>query len=380
MHALRIHVPGDFEDAFLYMDHIVAVGGDRALMWTSLGKLLHDTLPTQLEALGELFFRRNDLLAQEGTATLLRDPSVRLLVQTTFARNEEAFLAEPSDWFTSGEYARLLGTAYVLDLHIYNQRLYLGTTEGLLHADLTTESEDEFFLSRLAKRTDARCLSIATRFGTLAASCEDAGLLVAYDEFAELGHGTGSSLAKVSSRSTRTAWLGYNLVNYLTSAEAVGLKASYETLWDRGRRAAVVTDLQTSESLLAPETASWDGADFAFNDHSTFFVHWPSKEFQVHRRTWARGRLGRRVDVLSGEIDRPLSAGSVLAGLVIETYDALWLLSGPVPELLHRGEAIAVRTFPNSVRYRNVIVAVDDEGLHLISPLRMEAKSDDSAR
>lgn len=369
MQALQLFIPGDYEDAFVYMDQILAVGTDRSLLRMNLSELLDDTVPASVRRLAYLWFERNDLLSSPGTQALLSDQNVRQVVESSLASNADAFLVEPK-WTTSDDYERLLGGATVLDLQIYAQRVFVGTTQGMLHANLINDGYELHFAG-VTKRTDARCVGVSIRYGAVAASCEDDGLLMSFDEFGELELHSDDALEQVATVSQRSAWLGYNIVNYRDSSHAEGLRARYRTVPERNgrRRDVVLTDLEADDDLLGPMTEEWDDhVDFVFNAHSQFFIHRVSGHFEVHRRSWWRNRLGTVQSAWSGELDRPLSVVAAADSLAIETYDAVWLLGDESIRKLYEGELIVLRSFPNSVRYRNLIAIVDSDGMYIISP------------
>lgn len=277
MQALQLFIPGDYEDAFVYMDQILAVGTDRSLLRMNLSELLDDTVPASVRRLAYLWFERNDLLSSPGTQALLSDQNVRQVVESSLASNADAFLVEPK-WTTSDDYERLLGGATVLDLQIYAQRVFVGTTQGMLHANLINDGYELHFAG-VTKRTDARCVGVSIRYGAVAASCEDDGLLMSFDEFGELELHSDDALEQVATVSQRSAWLGYNIVNYRDSSHAEGLRARYRTVPERNgrRRDVVLTDLEADDDLLGPMTEEWDDhVDFVFN---AFAVLYPSRKW-----------------------------------------------------------------------------------------------------
>jgi hypothetical protein len=368
MEALRLFVPGEYEDVFVYMDHLIAVGTDRAVLRMNLSEMLDTTLPPSVRRLAYLWFERNDLLASSGVQALLADEQVRQVVENSLATTVDAFLVEPR-WTTSEDYERLLGDATVLDFQIYRQRLFLGTTHGMLHADLIDDGID-FHFAQVTKRTDARCVALSVRYGAVAASCEDDGLLMSFDEFGELKPHFPTGLSRAATISQRSSWLGYNVVNYVDSSHAQGLRARYQVRSERSgrRRDVVVTDVAQDEEMLGPVSQELRDADFVFNSHSRFFVHTEDGRFEVHQRAWSRNRLGASLASWSGEMDRPLSVVAAANGLAVETYSAIWLLGNETVHQIYEGEAIVLRSFPYSVRYQNLIAVVDKEGLYLVSP------------
>jgi hypothetical protein len=369
--ALRLFVPGNFEDAFVYMGTLLAVTDDHEIVSTNYDRLVEDTIDSpNLDVLYKLFLLQNDWLSQDGTQELLRDRLVRRSVVRRLTSGDE-WLGLPEEWDSRIEYENLLGQGTLLDLQIYNQRLFAGTTSGMVQADLFADSgEVEFSAPR--KRTDARCLSMSIRYGAVAASCGSDGLLLSFDEFSELDYEAPGELVRAPvAASVRTSWLGYHLINYGSATQSQALRSGY-SLPRGGRRTVVVTEVAADERLIAPERQDQEGLDFHFNAHSTFFSHYASGRYEVRRRRWASGRLGKVESRYEGEMSRPLSTHEVLGGFVAETYSDVYLINDDGASRLYSGEAIAVRTFPNSRRYRNLVLVVSENGLHVISPIGAE--------
>lgn len=368
--GFRIFVPGNFEDAFVYMNSLVLMTTERDLVSTNYERLLFSILPDdrRVKELASMFLLRNDYLATEGVEILFRDLGLRKSVLSSMGEASDELLTVVDEWDVSSSYEELLGDSIVLDLQIYAQRLFAATTKGVLQTDLVVDNGEMEF-ARRTKRTDARCLSIGIRYGTVAASCGDDGLLVSYDEFGQLDIEENLFSQGPSASSIRTSWLGYNLINYTGAASAEALHADYAYTRDRGRRSeAIVTGLNPDDQLIASEAGTWENADFVFNNHSTFFVHFESGSYEIHRRSWSRGKLGAVASTSHGELPRPLSAHAIRTGMVVETYDSVNLVNEDGVTRLHEGEAITVRSFPHSKWYQNLALIVSEDGLHIVSP------------
>jgi hypothetical protein len=367
--AIRLFVPGDFQDAFVYMGTLLAVTAEREIVALNFDQLVNELPPpADSGVLYTLFLLRNNMLGDAGAQALLGDRLIRKSIRRRFESTEEHLLAI-DHWDSRLDYRRVLGDGALLDLQIYNSRLFAATTAGVVQTDLLSESSELRFSAPL-KRTDARCMSISVRYGTVAASCGSDGLQMSYDEFSELTHDRPVALRAVpTDSSVRSAWLGYNFINYLNAVEAQGFKSSYQRA-DRGQRSTIVTGLTLDPALIRVEARDTrPDVDFRYNAHSTFFTHYESGDYELRTRRWASGRLGEVEVEHTGRMSRPLSTHETLGGFVAETYDEVNLIDEDGVSLLFSGEAIAVRTFPHSQWYKNLVLIVAEDGIHVVSPL-----------
>lgn len=361
--AFRLHIPGNFEDAFLYMGNLYAVTPEREIVRHSYEGVVHRLMQKgELSLLSTPYLLRNDRLTRE-VADFVSEPSVHRAV-TRVARERGNVIAPVVRWEGKEDFAAIVGSGDVLDMQIYRQRIYVGTTGGLVHADF--ESDGEWMFHQAVKRTDARCLAIKVQYGTLVASCGSDGILASPDDFGDIGAPQSGQLdVQGVSPSLRSGWLGYSLINYSVGAVAESFRAHYQQV-PGGR--VVISDFQPRQEIIKKETDDWAGVEFAFNDYTTFFTH-SGSTFRLHRRNWAGGRLGRVASESQGSLPSPLSAHASRSGLVVETYDAVWLIrEGRAPAKLLDGEALAVRTFPASIWYQNIALVVNDEGIWILSP------------
>lgn len=362
--VFHIALEGAYEDGFLYMGQLLAVRDDRALVQADLANLIPQAYDDPAKLLvAEMFLLRNDFITQPGAARLLSIPSVHSEIEAiaSSARME----VDEEEWIETDDFSRILPEGDVLDLCVYNKRLFIGTTMGMVHSDLIEDAQD-VRLARATKRTDARCLAVTARSGTVVASCGDEGLFINYDEFDELDRPLSSKGLHFDNRSLRAGWLGFNLVNYSSPIDAESFRSKFDR---RERASAVITSMARDDKLLEGETSDWTDLTFSFNSHNTFFTRAAGGAFRVRTRTWYSGRLGKVENSYEGSIEQPVSVHSCDAGLIVETFDRVLLLTENGASTLFEGQAIAVRTFPNSKHYRNIALIVADDSLHLISPV-----------
>jgi hypothetical protein len=372
MPSFKITIPGEFEDAFLYMGRLFVSTPEMDIRSVDLRECLTSDIFGQVTPLTEMFFLRNDNLSQPIVRSLLTEPALNRALQREAAA--ESRVLTPS--FVQGIRESLAGNGAILDFQMYNKRLYIATTEGLFHFDLDlSDSKPEVLDAQ--KRFSDRCLSTSIKNGTAVASCGENGLLAALDEFG-WAHGRESThkFKDYSSTSQRATWVGYSLVNYPSVSSLEFLRGQKEDLpeeQNKGRAEYVVTGFERDNAALNPIKSDLGGLDFVFNNGPSFFAQRISGRY-----TFTRHRFSTRYKIFghnetpsrTGRMAEALSAHSFgEGGVVIETFDNVSLLTDDGVERIFEGQSVKVRTFPNSRNHMNVIVVISDDALHLISPV-----------
>jgi hypothetical protein len=370
MPSFKVTIPGEFEDAFLYMGRLFVATPDMDIRSVDLRDCLAHDVFGEVAPLTEMFFLRNDHLSQQIVKSLLTEPALNRALQREAA--SESRIITPS--FAHGINETLIGHGAVLDFQMYNKRLYVATTEGLFHFDFDLSASKPEVLDSKMRFSD-RCLSTSIKNGTAVASCGQNGLLAALDEF-NWAHREHSHKFKDFSRaSQRATWIGYSLVNYPSVSSVEFLKGQKEDLPDeaKGRAEYVVTGFEHDDAALGPIKADLDGLDFVFNNGPVFFAQQKSGRysFTKHRFSTRYKVFGHNeTPARTGRMPQALSAHGLGDGsVVVETYDSVNLLSEDGVERIHDGQSVKVRTFPNSRNHMNVVIVIDDDALHLVSPL-----------
>lgn len=195
MNTVSIFLPGSFEDAQLYMGHLVLFTTDRAAQLVELEPLMSrlETRYPDWRGLLTIMFARNDWLTGGVVSSLARNELLRRALNDAtekLAGSDLELERSDVDLMTLTGYRQ--GSNLILDTVFYGSRLYLGTTSGLFDYDIDWQ---RLAVTRSRQRIDARCVSAAAEYGAINASCEGDGLFTAYDEFGwRHAHGNGTSI------------------------------------------------------------------------------------------------------------------------------------------------------------------------------------------
>jgi hypothetical protein len=265
----------------------------------------------------------------------------------------------------------------LLDTLFYASRMYIGTEAGFFDFDVDWQPKQ---VSRSRKRLDARCVSASAEFGAVNASCEE-GLFTGYDEFGWSTATDGGQLRHTANRSLRTAWFSTDLVNYDSLTHSSLLKGRTEkvdaTYGGASRTHKLVTELSMEresldfllEELSQQKSLESDQIQFVWNSSGAFFVNTFERGFFTIIWSRLEDQAKERVTVTEypGVTGRVVSVHRSGAGVIVETDFSCHLFSeGSFIPLLD-GEALNVRTFTSSKRYRNLMAATVEDGVYLIA-------------
>lgn len=381
MRLLRLFFPGSFEDAQLYMGHLVAFSTEREARVVEMQTLttgLEERYPSWKGVL-TLAFARNDWLNSGVLAALTSNPALAQAMNTAVDELVAAELTlDESDVSFEGLTGFQQEADVILDTVFYGTRLYLGSTSGFFDYSIDWQ---ELRVEQARKRLDARCISATAEYGAVNASCEEDGLFTGFDELGWRGSADVSpALAQTAPRSLRTGWYGTDLVNYGGQADPELLHSSVEEVdvftgpFESERKVVTSFGAPSNEleilfhELNAQRGVPKEDVQFVWNSSRAFFINtydhgffgaYPTTTKQSGYRFTRHGKTdGRVVDV-----------HRFSRGWVVETdFRAYVLTGGKLVALLDR-EPLAVRTFEGSKRYRRLIAVTVEDGVHLISAI-----------
>jgi hypothetical protein len=263
----------------------------------------------------------------------------------------------------------------LLDLTIFHDRLFLGTTDGLLAGDLD-QDESSTTLDHLGQRSATRCEAISVGLSSMAASYGEDGFTVYADELDLRGLGRQDFVFEQQSH--RTLWLRYRLLNlgdglpdpFVTATAAV-TQSDPEDDSESGeppRTVYVLKDLRAQADSVQYD----DHLKVVDGFHSSLFgqagdsLSWmeaggaKATDRTSNYRERARLRLPQGAIVLAVS---QLGDGNV----VVDTTFGVAVSDGVDLQWMTDEVAVAVRSFPRSKRYVNVALATFADRLLLFS-------------
>lgn len=384
MRVLRLFIPGEYQDVQLYMGHLVAFTAPDQVeaielepLASAIGEKFHEWSGVAVAA-----FARNDWLGSAQFHNWMTNSAVSGALRSTIAELEDQPLViEKVDFKPLHGFS--LKASVLLDTLFYGRRLYVGADSGFYDFDIDWGNVS---VRRLRRRLDMRCVSASAEYGAVNASCEDEGLYTGYDEFGWRGSTSDDhpALRQTAAASLRTSWLRRDLVNYQSQDFGVLLKASVEEVEDiedgpfgrgRVRKRALVTSFDTREDELArvlDHVATEHGftpadVQFVWNSSTSFLINtYTHGFFTAAVDSTPAGHLLPHISHYPGVLDRVVAAHTTPAGWIIETDFRLFLFTRGELTLILDDEPLAVRTFAGSKRFRHLIAATVEDGVHLL--------------
>jgi hypothetical protein len=391
MRIAKLFLPGQYEDAYVYRGRLVALTENRQLRVYDLEKIVQEMEENEWKEsipAPTWLFSRNDWLVSQQFKSLVRNEDIKQAFLRFINRiNGRTLDVVAQDDFLVTQKDLDLTDPMILDLLIYNGRMYVGATRGLYHLNIDWKVNGEVLIENSQKRHDARCMNISARSGTVNASCEDDGLFSLIDEFDWFKRGSERKTLKVANRSLNTAWVKQDLINYpsydhpymfrskIGTQEAVGLERESKIVKDFNLQAFdleyLLTEARTQRSIDTN-----DEIRYVYNSNNRLFVATRDDAFISLPIGFDKKHIGEEEQPLlkkgakSQQIQgRIISLHPCKPGIVIETMKSVVIVpkkGGPSTRLLST-EAVQVRTFPKSKRFQNLVVIVVEDGLFLMS-------------
>lgn len=388
MFVKKLFLPGEFDAAYIYMQKLLLFNADGGFFFVDLEQVVRElekNLSPELMSIPTYLFAQNDWLASESFKTLLNNQSVRSEFERLLGLMPDEIFLDPE----LIKHVRDFSIGDLLDVTVYNRRLYLGTDNGLYHVDLNWERHEIVAEAGAEKRHDALCTQVNARYSSVTISCGDDGLFTTFNEFGRLGQQYRYSQRdwyQSQEKSLRTSWLFDNLVNYASPAEPILLQIirsdrQVQGNYDESREQIAVGFSGEPQPLsyLIEGLSSADGSYrkefiFLYNIFATFYAQTRERSLLTFKVRKTKG-LGNHLELAGSQkqiresIDQVLEVRRAQRHVIFELYDSVQSLIGNELIELVAGEAISIKSFPNSRRFQNLITVVTEDGVHLISLL-----------
>lgn len=391
MRIVQLSFPGRFEDAFLYMGRLIVITEKHSVRIYDMESVVNKLEENKvlLDAPTLLFFR-NDLIKSPG----FRDRLDNETGKESFLKAVNRLASEPikitTDFVKPVEWDLKIAADIMLDLNIYNGRLYIGTDTGLYHLDLDWEAKTTKPINTAQKRLDAKCIHTTAKYGTVNASCGSDGWFSFLDDF-DLGMSNSRKEKHNLEYSLRTAWLDFDLVNYPTTVTAT-LFNSVKTIFPpkqliKSKKNVepekwLITDFLEDNkfelnrlfvNLNSPYEIDIEDLQFVHNTAQTLFLSTYNNQLfalgletsSLNNPTVSYVNKHEGLNSLVSSL-HTLSGGNS-AALVLETDEQVILFAHKTFTPVFDGEVISIRTFSGSKHYRNIISLTTSNEVLLIA-------------
>lgn len=393
MNPIKLRIKYDAQDGYLYGGRLFLICNDGAIKSVPLWKVISSNLnssTTQFH-LFELAFNRNNWLNNNQAKTILGIEGLRNQLKKEwdkFSKIEFHFTINEEDLTLLSKVKRMP----VFDFKLYGMRMFLGDRTGLYEAGVSINGDSDVRMNESLERVlDSRTTGITGKSGSLMISSNSDGLF--HGRFNQIDKRVKIYKKPVKPVSLRTGWTGYDVINYETQRDFNYLKNDYAK--DEKRRYLYSSGDEGSKKIrinkIAEETIPMDelfsnieidlnDIIYSFNSTKSCFFFLKDGRFvnSYWNKYYGQNKNIKLRSVLhdlpknngSKKINKPISSHIVPNGCVIEFIDKVILIHDKKKIILEDSGVTSIRTFPASIRYRNLISIFDGEGIsiHSIPP------------
>ncbi|MBD2448051.1 hypothetical protein H6G76_12910 [Nostoc sp. FACHB-152] len=338
---------------------------------------------------------RNDWIDHERFRHRINDETGKAEFLRAIEQIQSLSIEIDTDFIEAVEWDLRINADILLDLNIYNGRLYVGSNTGLYHLDLDWESESLAPIDDTKKRTDAKCIHTTAKYGTVNASCGSDGWFSFLDDF-DLGINDGRQEKHISEYSLRTAWLDFDIVNYPTtvtptlfnSVRTAFLEEVIESKNNLEQEKWIVTDLEEQNKFDLNSLFVKLNSGNAIDPEDLQFVHNSSQALFLSTYNGELLALGLKRSGSSAPtvsyVRKYEGLGSLVSsihtisigngpGLVLEMEGEVILFARRKFTNIFDSEVISIRTFARSKHYRNITSITTSNEVVLIATFDEEA-------
>ncbi len=396
MNHIRIFMPAEVLDSYVYFGYLFGVFKDGTLRVLSLDKVYATlvSMHPHFDGILKLAILRNDWLDNSQAVALLTIRRFRKALEKAWQESAlNGFTGEldkDTDWQVLCE----VPSMPIYDIRLYATRVYLAHRDGVREGRLSFNKREVRFENPPAKIFDARTVSISAKSGSLMFSADNDGLYCG-SLWNEAGKTKVLSRA-YAKKSLRTGWSSFDVVNYDSQSHFSYLENEIERRKEnRPFRYSEIDEQPEKVEIvrIAAKTYSMDevlnrlpfksnDVRYCFNNKAACFFFLKDGRFvranftrELHHGARLRSKIH---DLAVGADDlissHPCSAVTFPLGCVIEYFDKVLLVHDNRVMALEDSPAISVRTFPTSRRFRRQICITKEDGiaLHAVFPTEDE--------
>lgn len=392
MNPIKLNIKGDIFDGYLYGGYLFAVMNDGFFGKISMVKLINKKFNSNSDTFKLLYlsFIHSDWLHNSQAEMLLTITEMQKSWYKIWTAQASETPIEINIDKSDLDFITVLDDMPLLDIKAYNMRIYLGNRKGIYEGELYPSKNSTLLdLPKIEKLSDIRTNFINAKFGSILVSSNQEGLF-----FGNLWGNNGR--LKIGERpikpsSVRTGWMKYDLVNYETKTSLSYIQNKHINDKEGKYRHNQLSEEREPRKIIIEEFGNHihDWKDLKLNiDLDTILYTFNDKEYEYFLLN--NGTIeGRKFNITGSDLDnvvfrqkgkristkknykKVLSTNIMYLnnniGYVIEYNSGVdVLIDGNITSICEM-PAASVRTYPNSIRYRNVISIFHDEGLLLCS-------------
>ena len=391
MKTIKFSIKVKAIDSYFYGGHLFLVLQDGSIAYTELSKVIRklvDNYPA-FENLIRLSFQRNDYLSNRQGLMILGVGELKNALMKLWERatNEIVFAVDfDIDDF---EVIAKIPSMPVLDMRMYAMRMYLGCKEGLYEINLNPQDNYYIKPSKPVLCFDSKVTHLNAKSGEVVISANSEGLF--HGSFLNSKNKLKVVDKPVAKKSIRTGWSNYDVINYeehnsfeyfVNETTNIDNKPKYSKFDEQVERRRI-TEFGRSTfgmaQLMEYSNLKVEDVSYCFNSSTSGFFFTKDGQFiniNINKENkqdlyfTSRNHQLPNLENQKKQFTRPMSSSIVPKGCVIEYFDKVVLYHNGKAKIIETNASINVRTYPSSIRYKNLITITKDEevSIHSIYP------------
>lgn len=373
MYIKKIFIPGEFNDAYIYMYNLIVFTDDGFLFSVNielLANYIEQISAYPINSVAQYIFSKGTWIKE---FPLVRPNSVALKEFKYSFLNFPDFVEIKSNILNPISNTKIKDILYTT---VYNRRVYLGSESGVYHLDLDWRGKYIESNKKAKKRFDAMCIHIKAGSGAVNISCGDDGLITQFDDFNQFGNNFWRNHEQQyhdnKTKSIRTGWFQDNLINYTAQNEIdiLKVKRDKQMINSTPRTLAIGFD-NTSDEIFDIHSMDKYKALYLYNTSRAFIMQTENKEI-VYLDTY-KSRDTDNISVKQSFTyqsrlnEQIISIQPINDYFIMEYYDSVKLLARNSLVELVEGKALSIKTYPKAKLYKNLVTIVTEEGIYIIS-------------
>lgn len=381
---MTLRIPGEWEDVWLYRDAVVTWDIHGNMYRTNVDRIreqIRKQLGHHVATLAEFLILRSGRKAQGELRDMLDIGPVRRAYFDPIYDGDVTIELEAAALFEEVAIPAIPGN--ITDTAIYGNRSFVASDEGLFESRFATPGEPS---GPLLTAIDSATTGVTTTYGQVLASLGDKGLRTREIKFGDSADwwrtAKKQSFEKRAAYSRATSTSSSNVLNYgVDEAPEFIRTAIIDMEGESGYNKRVIENFESPQPIRPELRRIFDtgnddgppGIEVLGNAGHRLLVRQRdvlhTVNLQAFRRKPFEAKPGRsfQIETETGSLIRyAMGTHALASGFVVEHRSGVHLFTAAGAVALSRGLAVQVRTYPNSLRYRDTVAIVDDSAINLI--------------
>lgn len=388
MRTLNFTIKAKTVESYLYGGYLFLLMEDGRILYVSYRRLIHmlcEKYP-QFDRLIKLAFLHNEYFKSKSVQLILGIEELKDAVRKLWSKAAKEVSFE-IDFEDIEEHCHSMGewNSLPLDVYMYDLRMYVASTEGVMESRLNPDFNDQYYRlrpTRFEKCFDSKVVSLSARAGKVVLSADREGLFYG-DALVENSRINISDHNNVPGRSLRTGWSDFDIINYesarqfryLTNDTVNTDKLSSDRFrfGDKLERKEIVsfaTSAFDMSQMMEHSNIDKEAIRFSFNSKGRSFFVMNDGSFINIRIKKVEGEpiqyssVSRPLPQLSGAgLKSPLKAAVVPNGCVVEFFDKVILYQNNDVHLLEDTPVYGIRTYMGSRNYTDIVTVTKEDSV-----------------